>query len=471
MYPGPTIEAWRGQPLSVKFTNELPDRHLFHDAIDHTLEGSGADMPEVRTVVHLHGGRTLPESDGHPNAWFTRNFAETGAFFSGQTNYYSNDQPPCMLWYHDHAMGITRLNVVAGLAGLYIIREPGEQSLGLPRGRYEVPLVIQDRTFLPDGSILYPTQGLVPNVHPQWTPDYFGDVALVNGKVRPYLEVEPRKYRFRIVLGANATFYNLKLSSGQNFIQIGTELGFLPAPVSMPEILLSPAERADVIVDFSNYDGQDILLENDAVRPYPIGLFGPGPSPIMQFRVRRRSSGSDESRIPAELPAAPPLEESAAVLTRDIMLSEETVMAGPLHLPTKLLVEGLPFSAPVITTPAAGSTEIWRFINVSAVAHPMHIHLAHMQVLDRQFFDFDRYMQTQEIVTVGPPVPPAPNEVKAPKDTVRVDLASITRVLVKFDLPVGTELTPGKRFQYVHHCHMLEHEDNDMMRPFDIVVP
>jgi spore coat protein A len=495
-YPGPSFEVWRGQPIAVKWINNLPPQHLLHEAMDHTLMEPG--MPEVRTVVHLHGSRVLPESDGHPEAWFTPGFAQQGPFPNDGIFYYPNDQPATMLWYHDHAIGITRLNVIAGLAGLYFIREPGEASLRLPSGRYEIPLVIQDRRFNPDGSIWYPTVGLgPPPFHPVWTPDYFGDVAVVNGKVMPFLEVEPRKYRFRILNAANTRFFNLRLQIGEpetsldrrnqgegpHFVQIGADVGFLPAPVAMPNLLLSNAERADVIVDFSRFDGQDIVMTNDAAIPYPDGFPGQATPimPIMQFRVRRGHMGRDRSRIPAHLSDAPPINLDAVVRSRDILLGGETAPAQlppgfcpppfPLEFPIRMLIEQRAFMDPVVTEPEVGTTEIWRFINPMTIAHPMHVHLAHMQVLDRQPFDGMKYMHTGEISTLGPPQPPAPNEVNAPKDTVLVDKETITRVVLKFDLPSGTPATSGQRFRYVHHCHMLEHEDNDMMRPFDVVVP
>jgi spore coat protein A, manganese oxidase len=477
MYPGPSFEVRRGQAIAVKWTNNLPQQHLLHDAIDRTIMEPG--LPDVRTVVHLHGSRSLPESDGHPEAWFTPEFARKGPFPNDGIFYYPNDQPATMLWYHDHAVGITRLNVVAGLAGLYFIREPGEDSLRLPEGRYEIPLIIQDKRFNSDGSIWYPTESLIPLIHPVWNPDYFGDLAVVNGTVMPFLAVEPRKYRFRILNAANGRFFNLQLkvesNPGPAFVQIGADLGFLPVPVVTQNLLLSNAERADVIIDFSRFNGQDIVLMNDAPNPYPTGFVGV--TQIMQFRVRRRHKTRDRSRIPAVLPAAPPLRASAAVSRRDILLSEETVPLDlppeycPFRVPTRMLVEGRPFMEPVIHEPVAGTTEIWRFINTTTVAHPMHVHLAHMQVLDRQPFNLMKYMETGQMETVGPAQPPADNEENAPKDTVRADLGTITQVLLKFDLPAGTRVRSGEKLRYVHHCHMLEHEDNDMMRPFDVVVP
>jgi spore coat protein A, manganese oxidase len=482
MYPGPSFEVVRGQPIAVKWINNLPEQHIFRDAIDRTLHGADNGEPDVRTVVHLHGGKTMPESDGHPEAWFTPGFAQTGPFPNPGVFYYTNDQPSTMLWYHDHALAITRLNVLAGLAGLYFIREPAEESLGLPKGEYEIPLVLQDKRFNRDGSIFYPTIGLPPFIHPVWQPDYGGDVALVNGMVTPFLEVEPRKYRFRLLNAANTTFFNIRLEvgskAGPNFVQIGADLGFLPRPVVIQDLLLANAERADVIVDFAGFDGQDIVMTNDAPNPFPVGFLGNVPY-MMQFRVRRKNSGPDQSRIPSRLPTPPAfdLNRSRSPLSRDILLSEETEMLPvpegfcDLHLPTRLLVEGRAFHDPVVTEPVAHSTEIWRFINTTVVAHPMHVHLANMRVLDRQLFDVNDYVQTGRIVSLGPRQAAEPNELNAPKDTVRVDYSTVTRVLVNFELPSKLPVVPGQKLRYVHHCHMLEHEDNDMMRPFDIVIP
>jgi spore coat protein A len=481
-YPGPSFDVRRGQPIAVKWINNLPRRHIFAAAIDQTLHGADQGEPDVRTVVHLHGGKTLPESDGHPEAWFTPGFAETGPFPNSGIYYYTNAQPPTMLWYHDHALAITRLNVIAGLAGLYFIRDAGEESLELPTNEFEIPLVIQDKRFNQDGSIFYPTVGLPPFVHPVWQPDYAGDVALVNGMVMPFLEVEPRRYRFRILNAANTTFFNLRLEAksrpGPNFVQIGADLGFLPKPIAMQHLLITNAERVDVIVDFTGFDGEDIVMTNDASNPFPIGFLR-SIAQIMQFRVRAKNNGRDQTKIPATLPTPPAGETtgSGTPLSRDIVLSEDTVMLRvpegfcELHLPTRLLVEDRPYHDPVITAPTAGRTEIWRFINTTAVTHPMHVHLATMRVLDRQTFDVDKYLQTGQIVTLGPRQSAAPNELNAPKDTVRVDFRTITRVLLTFDVPTDVPLASGRRLRYVHHCHMLEHEDNDMMRPFDIVIP
>ena len=216
-YPGPTFEARRGQPIAVRWMNNLPNRHMF--PIDNTLHGDEAGQPAVRTVVHLHGHKVLPESDGYPEAWFTNGFGQTGPFFEQRIYQYPNDQAATQLWYHDHALGATRINNYAGLSGVYLLRDRVEDNLNLPDGAFEIPLIIQDRFFNADGSLLYPVEdnGGDPDrrVPPVWIPEFFGDTVLVNGKVWPVLEVEPRKYRFRILNASNARFYHLPLNEAR----------------------------------------------------------------------------------------------------------------------------------------------------------------------------------------------------------------------------------------------------------------
>ena len=214
------------------------------------------------------------DSDGHPDAWFTHD-GRCGPGYVSSTYTYPNTQEPATLWYHDHALGMTRLNVYAGLAGFYLLREekPGkkkysEQRLKLPEGDYEIPQVIQDKMFNSDGSLLFANEGLNPDVHPYWAVGFFGDVIVVNGKVWPNLDVERRQYRFRILNGSNSRFYNLKLSNGMEFIQIGSDGGLLKHPARLTSLLLAPAERADILVNFSDIEpGTSIRLLNDAAAP------------------------------------------------------------------------------------------------------------------------------------------------------------------------------------------------------------
>jgi len=476
-YPGPTFDVRRGSPIAVRWENELPGTHFL--PIDTTLHGAEANVPQVRTVVHLHGMNSLPDSDGYPDAWFTNGFKQTGPYFKNKIYNYPNDHEATTLWYHDHTMGITRLNVYAGLAGLYLIRDNNEDSLGLPRGEYEIPLVIQDRFFNTDGSLLYPVQ--TPGdpdtrVPPVWIPEFFGDTVLVNGKVWPYLEVEPRKYRFRFLNGSNARVYHMTLQEstetgqrlnrpGPVFQQIGSDSGFLPAAVTRTDLLMAPAERIDVVVDFSGLGGKTFVLDNDAKAPYPDGD-DIVPGDVMMFKVSRRAAGPDKSRVPAVLNTIPLIDPASAVTTRDIVLSELD-SADPYVNPIMAMINGAMWSDPVTETPKAGTTEIWRLINMTGDAHPIHIHLVEFQVLDVQPFDQDQYPTS--LVFTADPAAPANYERPAWKDTVVSLPGTVTRIIMKFDLPAGTPVSAGEKFRYVYHCHILEHEENDMMRPFDVI--
>lgn len=498
--PAPSIEARTGQPIAVKWLNQLPLTHLL--PIDPTLHGA-MDAPEVRTVVHLHGAKVLPTSDGRPEAWFTNGFAQVGpAFDPTFTTYlYPNDQPATQLWYHDHAIGITRLNVHAGLAGMYFVRDAQEDALNLPKGRYEIPLFIQDRRFNVDGSINFPVPDWIdpdPRVPPVWSPEFFGDTITVNGKVWPFLEVEARRYRFRILNGSNARFYHLQLvaeggSGVLPFVQIGADEGFLPRSVQLTDLLLAPAERFDVIVDFSACTpGQRFVLTNDALAPYP---FGPDDAPdptqpgtagqVMQFRVVKRV-GQDRSSMPAIIGSGLNIPTAKATRERTLMLSEsasalDNVIMGqlggsPLNATPDNPTGGLHWDDPVTEDPRAGTTEIWNIVNATGDAHPIHVHLVQFQVLGRQAFNLSQFFKTGEVVPEGAFIPPDANELFAPKDTVKAhqtparNKGLVTRIIMSFDLPGGAAVTSGQRLPYVWHCHILDHEDNDMMRPYDVVV-
>lgn len=444
-YPGPTFEVMRGRPIWVKWINKLPTTHLL--PIDPTIHGAQPPNPAVRTVVHLHGGNVPPQSDGFPEDWFTPG--------SSDTDFYPNQQQAATLWYHDHALGITRLNVYAGLEGFYLLRDTHENLLRLPRGKYEIPMVIQDRSFNTDGSLFYPDTG--SGTHPIWVPEFFGDTIVVNGKIWPFLEVEPRKYRFRLLNGSNSRFYNLKLASGQPFYQIGTDGGLLPSPVQVNEILLAPAERADVVVDFSEHAGETILLTNDARTPFPDGDL-PDPQTtgqIVQFKVTLPFSRRHPGLLPPRLGPFKKFNERQAIKVRDQSLNE--VLIG--DEPEILLLNGLKWSDPIEDNPRLGTVEIWRLINLTGDTHPIHLHLVQFQILDRQPFDVAKYKATGELVFTGPAVPPAANEAGW-KDTVRANTDEVTRIIMRFADFAG---------EYVWHCHILEHEDNEMMRPYKVV--
>jgi spore coat protein A len=438
-FPGPLIEATVEQPVTVKWINNLRDssgnfRTNHYLAVDTCLHGPDHHGDKPLTVVHLHGGKVAPKDDGYPE--------ET--FLPGQsrTNQYSNIQPPGTIWFHDHALGITRLNVYMGLAGLYLIRDSFENSLGLPAGGNEVPLVIQDRKFRPDGSLYYPAM---------WDEHFFGDTLIVNGKVWPYLIVRRGKYRFRVVNGSSSRTYALALSSGAAFHQIGTDTGLLEAPVSLTQLTLMPGERADLVMDFAPYaTGTQLFLTNSAPAPYP-GTPGVGVIPgVMKFIVT--NTVGHTAALPASLRPVARLQESNAVVHRDFVLRK----GNDPCTGTAWLINDLHWDD-ITEFPVLGTTEVWSFINRSGVAHPMHLHLVLMQILDRQPF----VVSNEVIVTTGPRVLPPANEAGW-KDTVRANPGEIIRVIARFD---------GFPGRYPYHCHILEHEDHEMMRQFEVVLP
>ncbi len=427
--PGPTIEVRKGEEVLVDWPNELPGKHMF--AVDHNLMGAEADKPEVRTVVHLHGAKAPPVSDGYPENWYV----------SGRsvTYRYPNGQDASLLWYHDHAMGINRLNMMAGLFGLYVIRDAEEDALDLPSGKYEVPLVLFDRTFTKDGQLYYP---VADAVGAPWIPEFFGNAHLVNGTLLPFLDVEPRMYRFRIVNVSNARFYTLSLANGAEFSQIATDGGLSPAAIQAKTLFLAPAERADIVVDFSRFRGEQIVLQNGVVE-------------VMQFRVARAPAILPKS-LPAKLRDVPKIPESRAVQTRYLTLAENVDV---LNAPMIHLLNGTRWHEPVTEKPVLGTTEIWAFVNLTEDSHPIHLHLVRFQILDRRPFDDTEYQTAENLRYTGDPVPPSPGE-GGWKDTVQAHPKMVTRIIIPFE---------GFAGRYVWHCHILEHEDNEMMRPYDVL--
>ncbi len=428
--PGPTLETESGKGMLVEWANELPREHFL--PIDHSLHGAESDKPDVRSVVHLHGAKVPPESDGYPENWYVPGKAAT--------YYYPNRQDATLLWYHDHTLGINRLNVLAGLFGLFIVRDPTEEALNLPRGKYEVPLVLCDRMFDLDGQLYYP---VAQNSTNPWVPEFLGNAILANGKLLPYLDVEPRKYRFRVLNAANARFFRLALTNGQTLQQIGTDQGLLPAPVSLKEVRLAPGERADLVVDFGDHAGEQIVLKNDFAQP------------VVQFRVAR-GKVSDASSLPAALRPIPKIAESEAVKTRDLRLGEINDLRGAS---VTLLLNDAHWNMPVTEDPVLNSVEIWNLMNVTDDVHPIHLHLVRFRILDRRRFDAFAYQNRGVLRYWGAAIPPEANEAGW-KDTVRADPGMVTRIIVRFEGFVG---------RYVWHCHILEHEDNEMMRPYDVI--
>jgi spore coat protein A len=485
-YPGPTIEAQQGEPIYVRWQNKLPDDHLL--PVDTTIHGDTVpyDIPGVRVVTHLHGGNIESESDGDPKAWFTRDFQETGPKFEKKDYYYVNDQPPATLWYHDHSLGITRLNVYAGLAGFYLLRSEHEQDLDLPEDEYEIPLVLQDRTFNEDGSLFYPTAVEDEQVgeddsppEPSIVPQFYGDTPVVNGKAWPRLSVEPRMYRFRILNGANSRFYNLKLlsydetgSNGPSFTQIGNDGGLLSDSVEIADRLeIGPSQRADIVVDFTDYAGATLLLHNDAPTMYRGKSGGdeedtePLPE-IMLVDVSDPETEQDNSQLPSELTQVPEISVDSVDNERHLTLTSQVDDYGRmLHLlGTEEEQSGLRMSAPVTEEPTLGDTEIWSFANLTAMSHPIHLHLVHFQVLGRQ--PADDYDPAEGDIEPGALKSPEPYELGW-NDVVSVHPGEVVHVIAHFGEYEG--LFNDQTGEYMWHCHMLEHEDHDMMRPFRVL--
>jgi spore coat protein A len=459
-YPGPLFDVTRGRPIVVDWENHLPQRHLFR--IDPHIHGAMPPVPAVRTVPHLHGSRTTSESDGLPEKWFTPG--------SSARYHYPNSQPAATLWYHDHAVGITRLNVYAGLSGFYFLRDDPERSMHLPSGDYEIPLVLHDRTLDDEAQLVYAPTWEDGHSPPAgiWAPEFFGDLPVVNGAIYPYLELEPRPYRLRVLNGTNSRFLRLYFNLAKSptdipalvsFHQIGTDGGFLQQPVPLSRLLLGPAERADLIVDFSGLAGRTVTLSNDAPSPYPgwaeMNSLHKKLYEWMQFRVTRPLSGNGRSfSLPRPI-AFTGLDEARSVATRNFILSETMDSQGHslgVH------INHLGYDDPVTEFVKLGSTEKWRFINTTDDAHPMHLHLVQFQILERQGFSTEALTRgTLELV--GTARPPQPNEAGW-KDTAVVSPGDVLTILVQFE---------GYTGRYVYHCHMLEHEDNDMMRPYVVI--
>jgi len=427
--PGATFDVRSGQEILVQWANELPQKHFL--PIDHHIGGAGKDQPEVRAVVHLHGGKVPAESDGYPEDW---SVPGKSALY-----HYPNKQDAAMLWYHDHAMGINRLNIYAGLFGAFIIRDSFEDALDLPAGKYEIPLMISDRFLTPQGQLYYPVSD---KADAPWVPEVFGDAILVNGKIFPYLEVEPRKYRFRVLNASNARFYHLSFDGSDSFSQIGTDQGLLTAPIPLTEVMVAPAERVDLVVDFSAHRGRQVILKNDAFV-------------LMQFRVSGEKV-KDSSSLPAALRPMQKIPESEAAQTRVLSLDQYVDRVAE---PTLMLLNATYWHQPITEKPVLNSTEIWTLVNPTDDSHPIHLHLVRFQILDRRRFEISTYMGKRELKFIGPPVPPEPSEAGW-KDTVRAHPGVATRIIVRFE---------GYAGRYVWHCHILEHEDNEMMRPYEVV--
>ncbi|MFI7122046.1 multicopper oxidase family protein [Amycolatopsis sp. NPDC049868] len=380
-FPGPTIHAHAGRRTIVRQHNKLSEE----------------------ANVHLHGGVVSQDNDGLP--------MDVIAPGTSRTYVYPNSQVAASLWYHDHAHHLESEHVYRGLAGFYLLSDAHEQRLSLPEGPYDVPIMIRDAELAPDGSLVYDED------------DFFGRTTiLVNGKPQPYFRVAARKYRFRLLNGANLRPFELNLSTGDEFVQIGSDRGLLETPWRTTMIPLSPAERADVIVDFSRYPlGTQVVLRNS--------LFATDTTTdVMRFDVVRPAP--DRSRIPERL-ATLPLLQAPSVTRKFTLLMDPAQMMGTIN--------GKPFDMNRIDTVVKyGASEVWEItnINTDGAPHNFHVHLVDFRVLDIN----------------GRPPDPGQTGLK---DTVRVMPGETVRILTTFDFQyTGT---------YVYHCHMMDHSSMGLM--------
>jgi spore coat protein A, manganese oxidase len=476
--PGPTIVAHSGTQTKVTWENKLLVTHPFpmpESAVRNVGEmpGPHGGFTVGHAVVHLHGARVAWTSDGYPD--HHHHGAETMKTVLGPNESdvytYPNQQPGAMLWYHDHTMGLTARNVYAGLAGAYLLRHPDEESIGLPSGAYELPLLIQDRSFTADGQLLY------DNIVDPTMMEFKGTAIAVNGKLWPFVNVEPRRYRLRLVNGSNSRVYLLNCkSSGANpsprMVQIGSDGGFiqhddvatyLRTGLSDTEqsLCLAPGERADMLIDFSGSSGNLITMTNRATQNSVTGNGGDRPSygttdAVMQFRVIKPLTGAADVSLNTmleklrvvDMPA--PLNEPAN-RWRQFSIQEQS--------PGVVTVNGKLWDDPKTEIIPEGTIELWDFANFSPDVHPMHLHLVQFQVIGR-------WRATRSpsghVVRVGAMRAADRNE-RGWKDTVRSPKGFVTRIKMRFD---GVENKGG---HYVWHCHILEHEDMGMMRPLEIV--
>ncbi|MGW3494431.1 O-aminophenol oxidase PhsA [Streptomyces sp. NPDC001020] len=531
--PGPTIEVRRGERVRIAWTNRIPKESEYPvTAVQVKLRrqrpqastepGRGGVEPDkdvaalpAWSVTHLHGAQTGGGNDGWAD--------NAVGFGDAQLAEYPNDHPAVQYWYHDHAMNITRWNVHTGLYGTYLIRDDEEDALHLPSGEREIPLLLADRNLDTDedgrlnGRLLHKTvivQDQNPETGEPVSLPFTGPYTTVNGRIWPYAEVDPAWYRFRLLNASNARIYDLVLVDEENtpvpgvVHQIGSDGGLLPRPVpidfddALPTLTAAPAERFDLLVDFRQLAGRTLRLVNKGPNQAP-GVPDPEGDvrypDVLEFRVRGcEEAGKDDA---FELPEV--LSGSFRRLTHDIEHGHRLIVLTPpatkgagghpqiwemtevadargLHLPADGIIQltgpdgktktyrrtARTFNDALGFTLAEGSYEQWSFLNLAPIVHPMHIHLADFQLLGRDAYNvtgFDPAVGgTRAPITFDPdtPIPLAPNE-QGYKDVFRVPGGQVLRVMGRFDGAYG-------RFMY--HCHLLEHEDMGMMRPF-VVMP
>ncbi|MTI30582.1 multicopper oxidase family protein [Xanthovirga aplysinae] len=523
--PGPTFLAQTDEPITVQWNNQLPPHpHIL--PVDYSIHTPHLkDSNSLPIVIHLHGGHTESESDGYPEAWYTQNYQELGPDYVKKNYYYDNSQEATTLWYHDHTIGMTRLNVYAGLYGFYLISDPNEKRLQeenvLPPDSLTLEIVFNDANFTEKGELYYPGRHGQPidpiikkKIEENW-PDpthfdeFFGEFIMANNMCWPKLEVKPCIYRFRILNGSSSRTFVLEFENQMQFYQIGSDGGFLEKPVSLTLLVLAPAERADLLVDFSKFKGKNIILKNlgpelpfrGYVNPKDpknstkliynkggnqkitdgFGGFASIADPnstglVMRFdvennkntqRINFNSSISLRSSFPT-------LEPHKAIKTRKLILFNLKDDLGRTLTLLGTLDKGSLFFMDSVTEIIEKNTiEIWEIYNTTNSAHPIHLHQVQFQVLNRQLYEGDLVFHDQKLMDTdrtfkgahlkfktfkGEPILPQAIE-KGLKDTALSLAGQVTRLIAYFD-------RSGK---YVWHCHIITHEDYDMMRPFIVV--
>lgn len=498
-YPGPTVEAKRGFPFHVTYVNNLYNPALLPFLpIDQTLHWADplvCNMDPscafqrytgpVPVVTHFHGGEVPSAFDGHPEGWFTPGTGIVGPAWVTNTFTYPNGQEASTYWYHDHALGITRLNVYAGLAGFYLLRDAANEPSNLPKGPYEREIAIQDRMFDTNGQLLYPINDNRYADHPFWVDMFMGDTIVVNGKVWPYLNVEPRRYRLRLLNGSNTRSYTLQFQTaggqaGPVFWQIGTDGGLLNKPIQKSQVTFAPGERIDVIVDFTGKQGKSYILKNS---DSSWGSSSVGE--IMKINVSLPLNGTDASLNPA---TGPNLRPNNPIVN----LAQTVNSSTPVRYMTlnkdrdtdAFVLNNKLWDDPVTEKPRVGATEVWQLNNETGDSHPIHLHLVQFQILsggDSHHSGSYSSSYGTESTAIGW------------KDTINVGSHDTVSIVVRWapqNVPAGA-VQPGQNFYpfdptatmgttdsfgypggpgYVWHCHRLEHEDNEMMRPY-LVIP
>ncbi|WP_144182786.1 multicopper oxidase family protein [Elioraea rosea] len=540
-YPGPTILAQEGVTLRIHWQNMLPDEHLLpvDESIAHAMGMRGG----IPAVTHLHGGHSDSASDGIPEAWFTAHHKETGPDYATRVYTYDNSQDAATLWYHDHALGLTRLNTYAGLAGFYILIDENEQALVaegyLPGREFQLGLAIQDRAFTTDGRLYLPgahpddplpgtgetVRDLLPDDYealgggfPTTVPEFFGDHILVNGMAWPVFEADPGAYRLHLLNGSDSRFYLLRFDNPLVEAKlVGVDGGLLQRAVSImdgdgvqeagEEILLAPGDRVELVVDFGAdaLRGQSVTLLNGgpAFEPFK-GLLADGAlaggaeaatqsmpvGNVMQFRIGAEDVLANTAGVLADAANARALVRETDWAMKDLLgatpdrvrqlgLFEGEDEYGRI-LPSLGLAEEVPdidgelqgFGALAYHDPATevvrlGDVELWRIHNFTEDAHPLHLHLVQFQVVEKRGFSFadadedgtpddvtsDGVVDWRDL-TYGAAQPVRPEETGF-QDTVWIAPDEVLEIIAHFD-------KPG---EYVWHCHVLSHEDHDMMRP------